>query len=272
MLDGMGDLLLRLAAVALYPALWLPVATLAFRRRPAAQAAFWAALALAAPLVAYAFATAAVDLTPRAPSPTLLAMGGAALVIGAALIARNGAARFADGVSRAVSPIIRGIARIAFVAVLAMAFVEFGVVVLRYAFGLSFIAMQESVSYLNGAIFLLAGGYALLTGDHVRVDIFYGRASEARRALIDLLGAYVFLFPFCLLTLWTAAPYVANSWAVREGSAEQSGVQAIFLLKTLIPTFATLLAAAGFVAATRAAAIIRGEAHETAPAEHKVGP
>lgn len=40
---------------------------------------------------------------------------------------------------------------------------------------------------------------------------------------------------------------------VREGSMEQSGIRGVFLLKTLIPIYLTLLALAGFVVATRAA-------------------
>ena len=63
---------------------------------------------------------------------------------------------------------------------LVMALVQFAVVVLRYVFGVNFIFMQESITYMHGAVFLLAGGYALLTDDHVRVDIFYGSASPKR--------------------------------------------------------------------------------------------
>ena len=133
--------------------------------------------------------------------------------------------------------------------------------VLRYVFGWNSIFLQESVTYLHGSIFLLAGGYALLTNDHVRVDIFYGSASPRRRAMIDLFGCYSFLFPFCLLTIAMAAPYVANSWTAMEGSMEPSGIPAMFLLKSLIPVFALLLLAAGFVTAADAARVLR----ETTP-------
>ncbi|MAW80801.1 MAG: C4-dicarboxylate ABC transporter permease [Parvularcula sp.] len=140
---------------------------------------------------------------------------------------------------------------------LAMALIQFGVVILRYAFGLNYIFMQESITYMHGAVFLLAGGYALLTDDHVRVDIFYREASPRRKAIVDLLGTYLLLIPVCLLLIWTASPYVARSWAVGEGSNESSGIQALFILKSFIPAFAVLLLMAGFVIAARAVATLK---------------
>ena len=143
--------------------------------------------------------------------------------------------------------------------ILAMALVQFAVVILRYVFGLNFIFMQESLTYMHGAVFLIAAGYALVTDDHVRVDIFYRGASPKKRALIDFAGTYLLLFPVCLLILWTATDYVGKSWAVGEGSNEQSGIQAVFLLKSMIPAFAILVSMAGFALAARAGETLRGE-------------
>ncbi|HXI86208.1 MAG TPA: hypothetical protein VNH64_02020, partial [Parvularculaceae bacterium] len=97
----------------------------------------------------------------------------------------------------------------------------------------------------------------LLTDDHVRVDIFYRGASLRKKALIDFGGCYLFLFPVCLLILWAGSPYVGQSWSVHEGSTEQSGIQAVFLLKSLIPIFAMLVAMAGFSLAARAGETLR---------------
>ena len=155
---------------------------------------------------------------------------------------------------------VQNIGRIVMWLLLVMALVQFAVVIMRYVFGVNFIFMQESVTYMHGAVFLLAAGYALLTSDHVRVDIFYRDAAPKRKALIDLAGTYLFLFPICLLLFWTASPYVANSWAVGEGSAETSGIQAVYLIKSFIPAFAALLAMAGFVIAGRASLTLKGAA------------
>ena len=140
---------------------------------------------------------------------------------------------------------------------LIMALVQVGVVVMRYVFGINFIWLQESIIYMFGFLFLLTAGYALLQNEHVRVDIFYRDASARRKAIVDFVGTYLFLFPVCILIIWAAGPYVARAWDVMEGSREASGIQAVFIMKSLIPIFAVLLAIAGFSIATKAVLVLR---------------
>ena len=142
--------------------------------------------------------------------------------------------------------------------ILIMAGVQFAIVMMRYVYGLNFIVMQESITYMHGAIFLLAAGYTLLDDDHVRVDVIYSTLSARGKALVNFIGTYAFLFPVCVLIIITSGSYVAQSWAVGEGSAEASGIQGVFLLKSLVPAFAVLLALQGFAVAARAADLIRG--------------
>jgi TRAP-type mannitol/chloroaromatic compound transport system permease small subunit len=52
-------------------------------------------------------------------------------------------------------------------------------------------------------------------------------------------------------------PYVARSWAILERSRETSGLPLVFLLKTLIPLFALLLALQGIAQAIRALVTLR---------------
>lgn len=251
---GVGDVLNWLAAGVLMPYLLLPLASLAPNKR--ASAALWVALvamAIAGPLV---FAHFAVDIAPPPASSGLLATMAAGIGVGALLALVFGATRLAAFLSKPADWIVRRVGRLTLYLVLAMALVQFAAVILRYVFGVNSISIQESVTYMHGGVFLLAGGYALLTDDHVRVDIFYREASPRAKAIVDLAGAYLLLFPFCLVALWASGPYVANSWAVREGSMEQSGIAGVYLLKTLIPLYLTLLALAGFVCATRAARVL----------------
>src|SRR5690606_33398579 len=44
----------------------------------------------------------------------------------------------------------------------------------------------EMAQFLMVAYFLLGGAYALQQGDHVRMDLFYGRWSPRKRAIVDL--------------------------------------------------------------------------------------
>ena len=59
-----------------------------------------------------------------------------------------------------------------------------------------------------------------------------------------------------LVIAWFALPYVARSWALLERSRETSGLPFVYLLKTLIPLFALLLALQGVSQAIRAARVL----------------
>lgn len=165
--------------------------------------------------------------------------------------------KFSNSLAIGLEKFVLLITHIAIWAGLAMVIIQVLSVLLRYIFGINFIWMQESITYLFGIMFLLGSSFALLRNEHVRVDIFYSQMSLRRKALIDFIGTYLFLFPVCALILWSANGYVAAAWRSLEGSSDASGIQAVFLLKSLIPLFATLLAMAGYVQANRAVRILR---------------
>jgi TRAP-type mannitol/chloroaromatic compound transport system permease small subunit len=139
---------------------------------------------------------------------------------------------------------------------LAVVLVQFAVVVLRYAFGVGSIWLSESVIYGHAAMFMLAAAWTLQENGHVRVDVFYSDASSRTKALVDLLGALLLLLPFMAVIIWFALPYVARSWTVFERSRESSGLPFVYLLKTLIPLFALLMALQGIAQAIRAALLL----------------
>jgi TRAP-type mannitol/chloroaromatic compound transport system permease small subunit len=124
---------------------------------------------------------------------------------------------------------------------LATVMVTVTVVVLRYVFQTGSIALQESISYLHAAVFMLGGAYTLKHDGHVRVDIFYRRLTQRGKAWINLLGSLLLLLPVCLFILFSSLEYTGNAWSVLEGSQEAGGLDAVFLLKTLIPVMAVLL-------------------------------
>ena len=66
------------------------------------------------------------------------------------------------------------------------------------------------------------------------------------------------LLPFMALLFYFAVPYVGRSWAILETSRETSGLPAVYLLKTLIPLFALLMALQGVAQAIRAAHVLKG--------------
>jgi TRAP-type mannitol/chloroaromatic compound transport system permease small subunit len=149
--------------------------------------------------------------------------------------------------------------------------VEFTVVLMRYVFGVGSVKMQESIVYMHAIVFMVAAGYTLLHGGHVRCDIFYAAASPRRQALVDLIGVAIFLLPTCALIAWAAWPYVAQAWAVREGSPEGSlGIPAVFLLKSVILVFAALVALQGIALALHSVLRLAG-IEAAAPASADAG-
>jgi TRAP-type mannitol/chloroaromatic compound transport system permease small subunit len=137
-------------------------------------------------------------------------------------------------------------------------FAQFTVVLMRYGLGAGAAKLTESILYAHAALFMLAAAWTLREGRHVRVDIFYADASPRRKALVDLFGSLLLLIPFALSLLVLSLPYVARSWAILERSRETSGIPAVFLLKTLVPLFALLMALQGVAQAIRAAHALRG--------------
>ncbi|MCY4302761.1 MAG: TRAP transporter small permease subunit [Aestuariivita sp.] len=146
------------------------------------------------------------------------------------LIVANGL----DRLNHAVASIVRWFTVV-------MALIQFGIVVGRYVFGVNSIAAQESVLYLHAAVFMLGAGYTLLTDGHVRIDIFYAHFSQTFRDRIDLLGHVFLLLPSMTVLLVWSWPSVRNSWAILEGPISVGGIEAVFLLKSLIPIFCILL-------------------------------
>lgn len=245
-----GDIMNWLAAGVVFPLMLLPLASLFARSRHSAL--IWFLIVAAVVFAGVAFAWLAPILSVR---PSLTQSGVfilMLLVLGTLIFTSGGAKPVIARLAPLFEKIVSVSARAVMWLLLLMALVQFGIVVLRYVFGVNYIFMQESITYMHVAVLLLAAGYALITDDHVRVDIFYGSASPKRKALIDFIGTYLFLFPVCLLLLWTASPYVASSWASGESSAEASGIPGVFILKSFIPAFAVLLAMAGFNIAANA--------------------
>jgi|SRR5579862_761984 len=167
--------------------------------------------------------------------------------------ARSIGQKVADAIDRATAAIGRAAAWCCLFAVLA----EFAVVLMRYAFGIGSIRLQESVVYAHAALFMLAAAWTLQIDGHVRVDVFYAQARPRAKAFVDLAGAVVFLLPFAAVLGWLSTPYVARSWSILEGSHEVSGLPFVYLLKTLIPLFALLIGLQGIAQAIRAALVLR---------------
>ncbi len=96
--------------------------------------------------------------------------------------------------------------------------------VVRKAFNTSSNAYLEVQWYLFAAAFLLAAGYTLLNGEHVRIDVISHRLSKRAQIWIDILGFIFFLTPVCLAVLWFGVPFFLQGFRSGEMSSNAGGL------------------------------------------------
>lgn len=115
--------------------------------------------------------------------------------------------------------------------------VQFSVVIMVYVFKIGSIQLQESLQYINAAMFLGGAGYTALKDEHVRVDLFYGKLTESKKAAVNFYGTLFLLIPFLWLFAHSTIPYMLDSWRIMETSIEASGLPFIYLLKSTLILF-----------------------------------
>jgi TRAP-type mannitol/chloroaromatic compound transport system permease small subunit len=136
--------------------------------------------------------------------------------------------------------------------------IAFGVIALSI-FGQAWTKYDESATYFHATVILLGSAATLLAGQHVRVDIFYARMTSKSKALVDIVGYYALLIPFCLILIWNAQSFVGLAWTSFEGSFESDGIRGIFALKTFVSVFAIMMLTQGLSIAGRAVLSLHGK-------------
>ena len=114
-------------------------------------------------------------------------------------------------------------------------------ILLRYIFNINFIFMQELVMYLHAFIFLFGISICLKENSHVRIDVFSNKLGAEVKKYIEILGTVFLIIPFCLFVLYESTPIVIRSWEMLESSGEPGGLPFIYILKSSIYVFASLL-------------------------------
>ncbi len=121
------------------------------------------------------------------------------------------------------------------------------IVLLRYVFSIGYIWMQELVRFSYAIVFLACAAYTLAEDAHVRVDIVYSKLSDRGKAIINTIGTIIFLIPVCMAILYYSYNYVLNSWVQLEGSLEERGLHAVYILKSFIWVFAIMMILQGII-------------------------
>jgi TRAP-type mannitol/chloroaromatic compound transport system permease small subunit len=150
--------------------------------------------------------------------------------LNAALKLAGGIDAFVDLVGRATSWLALG-----------LALVMGANVLLRYGFSLGFIWAQELEWHIMVPICLFGMSYALLHGEHVRVDVLYQSFSPRNKHAVDIVAAFLSI-ALCIIVIRLSLPYVYQSWSIGEGTANPGGIEYRYIVKSLIPIgFAILL-------------------------------
>ncbi|MGA0572427.1 TRAP transporter small permease subunit [Variovorax sp. VNK109] len=127
----------------------------------------------------------------------------------------------------------------------------------RKIFNMSSNAYLEVQWYLFAASFMLAAGYTLLNGEHVKIDVISGRLSKRKQIWIDIIGFALFLTPMCLVVLYYGIPYFLQAWRSGEVSSNAGGLirWPVYLM---MPLGFTLLMLQGFSELIKRIAFLRG--------------
>jgi len=140
-----------------------------------------------------------------------------------------------------------------------MVVITFAIVVLRYGFNLGWIAMQESVLYMHGLVFLLGSAFTLKEGGHVRIDVFYQKYSVKTKAFVDLMGTLFLLMPVCIFIFVISWDYVSVSWRIMEESSQPGGLPILYISKSFLLLFSVTLLLQGVSEALKNVLIYQAE-------------
>ncbi|MBH0239550.1 TRAP transporter small permease subunit [Methylobrevis albus] len=147
--------------------------------------------------------------------------------------------------------------------VLVAVLVSAGNATMRKVFSISSNAWLELQWYLFSAVFLLAAAYTLLRGEHVKIDLIYGRLQRRTQVWIEILGTLFFLFPFVGITVYLTVPTAVNRYISNEVSSNAGGL-IMWPVWALIPIGFILLGLQGVSELVKRIAFLRGEGPDPA--------
>jgi TRAP-type mannitol/chloroaromatic compound transport system permease small subunit len=114
------------------------------------------------------------------------------------------------------------------------------------------------ISYITyGAMFLMAGAYALSRNSHVRADVLYRFWRPRTQASMDLLLYIIFFLPAVAAWIYAGWAYAKMSVQFREVSIFSPAGVPVFPLKALIPITGVLLLLQGIAEIIRCVMCIR---------------
>lgn len=121
----------------------------------------------------------------------------------------------------------------------------------RYAFGDPHAWAFDAMNMMYGALFMMAGAYALSKNAHVRGDVLYGFFPPRLQASLDLALYVIFFIPGVIAMAWAGYNYASESWIISEHSTITADGPPIYPFKAIIPFAGACLLLQGFVEIAR---------------------
>ena len=124
-------------------------------------------------------------------------------------------------------------------------------VFVRYVLDATTVWAFDMMVQMYGALFLMAGPYALATDTHVRADVLYRLFPVKVQGGLDFILYLVFFFPGMLALFWYGAEIASDSWRYHEVSWNSPARIQIYFFKTLIPVAGGLMILQGIAELAR---------------------
>ena len=124
-------------------------------------------------------------------------------------------------------------------------------VFVRYVLNAPTVWAFDMMVQMYGALFLMAGPYALAQDAHVRGDVLYRLFSVRWQARVDFVLYVLFFFPGMMALFWYGWEIAADSWRYKEVSWNSPARIQIYFFKTLIPAAGFLLMLQGLAEMAR---------------------
>jgi TRAP-type mannitol/chloroaromatic compound transport system permease small subunit len=114
-------------------------------------------------------------------------------------------------------------------------------VFVRYVLNAPTVWAFDMMVQMYGALFLMAGPYALAQDAHVRGDVLYRLFSVRWQARVDFVLYLLFFFPGMIALFWYGWEIASDSWRYKEVSWNSPARIQIYYFKSLIPIAGMLL-------------------------------
>jgi len=130
-------------------------------------------------------------------------------------------------------------------------------VFVRYVLNAPTVWAFDMMVQMYGALFLMAGPYALAQDTHVRADVIYRFLPPRWQGRIDMALYILFFFPGMFALFWYGWEIASDSWRYKEVSWNSPARIQVYFFKTLIPLAGGLMIVQGVAEIMRCYLAIR---------------